>query len=867
MIAAHIAAGELRARVERETLTRKGALLKAAGLCRNPDAPLDDFLAEWRPKIEAVRAAKLAQVRAELAELAKRTGKRAAAKAAQLDAKAAKLAGPFSVKAEVRKRKAEIARQARAEAMAALGVDKLKVSGERLLVTGAQGTGKSTDAQRAVANIADPSINVALFVPSHKRAWEAAGEYNALRKPGSLPAIVVLGRGAPDPQSPDGERMCPRADVIEPAAAAGANVLRNICGRCPQHDGCGYMRQMRELDEQRERGGALYILSHAYAVLPPPPTMAHPDLVIVDESILPTMAGVVVFSPDRLTSQTLPLRALNIAPGFENTMQLVRAAVVKAPGRELAELRERGVTLDEIRRAKRALDEAAQERLEIDGRLDDATIRQRVLEYEGSEAGLVALLLRQIAREWNTGRDGLNSVSFAKHARVSLADGKTERQGRVYVGYLKTFRLGTKRPLLALDGTANLELNRRIFGRRLREVRIAVERNAEVIQVRGKAFGTSTITGCMPNGDPREGAPAARAARLRAELAEVAAGCPDASKLVVTTLRAEESVTAALADVPGVAIAHFNDLRGVNTYKDRRAGLIIGREEPKAAKIEHMAGAYAATDPEPLKRTGHYVDATRGRRMRDGTGEAETVKVHPDPRCQAVLEQIREAELAQAVDRLRLIFNAEPKRVYLLTSIPVDVTVDRSARWAELARGGTRLDLALAALPPAILAVTAETLAEICNTKPRVERIKLSNVFRGALRASDLTATNAYNNIGDHCRKPPTEVRTEKPNEIKGAVFSMVPRGWTAAEYVQAGPPCRCLVRNGAEPYAAIESVAGRVRWVRVAGDAEPLPRPPADTVAPMAAQAGDNYDRQERAAIQAADKHPRKSEAPYVDT
>lgn len=52
------------------------------------------------------------------------------------------------------------------------------------------------------------------------------------------------------------------------------------------------------------------------------------------------------------------------------------------------------------------------------------------------------------------------------------------------------------------------------------------------------------------------------------------------------------------------------------------------------------------------------------------------VSVHPDPRVQAVLEQIREAESLQAIDRLRLIFNDERKHVWILCNIPLDLPVD-----------------------------------------------------------------------------------------------------------------------------------------------------------------------------------------------
>ena len=51
-----------------------------------------------------------------------------------------------------------------------------------------------------------------------------------------------------------------------------------------------------------------------------------------------------------------------------------------------------------------------------------------------------------------------------------------------------------------------------------------------------------------------------------------------------------------------------------------------------------------------------YVKSTVMRRMRDGSLEPVVREGHPDPRMQAVLEQIREAEVVQAVDRLRAVW-------------------------------------------------------------------------------------------------------------------------------------------------------------------------------------------------------------------
>jgi broad specificity phosphatase PhoE len=60
-----------------------------------------------------------------------------------------------------------------------------------------------------------------------------------------------------------------------------------------------------------------------------------------------------------------------------------------------------------------------------------------------------------------------------------------------------------------------------------------------------------------------------------------------------------------------------------------------------------------------------------------------------------VVEQSREAEMIQAVDRLRLIHNEKRKTVYILCSIPLDIPGDELVTWKQLT-GDRRLADALA---------------------------------------------------------------------------------------------------------------------------------------------------------------------------
>jgi hypothetical protein len=120
------------------------------------------------------------------------------------------------------------------------GIDKLPREGERTLINGGQGTGKSRTLAEKVAEL--PSSDVVLWwlVPTLEKAEEQVAEYARVARAQSMPARVVRGRGAPDPLH-EGEKMCPHHLVVNRAASMGVDVQEVICdGGCPLRRECGF---------------------------------------------------------------------------------------------------------------------------------------------------------------------------------------------------------------------------------------------------------------------------------------------------------------------------------------------------------------------------------------------------------------------------------------------------------------------------------------------------------------------------------------------------------------------------------------------------------------------------------------------------
>lgn len=579
--------------------------------------------------------------------------------------------------AEIKRRKAAIARRVRREVLAELSIDRLPKRSERTLITGGQGTGKSRTCAETIATLPGGGLSFWWLVPSLEKADEQAGEYNRMRTTNSLLGRVVRGRGAADPRTDD-DAMCPRHLVVNRAAAMGVNVQKAICDNgCSLRFSCGFQRQATAL---RDDPTGLFLMASDYLWLPCP--APRPDIVIVDESVVDKAKETVSFDPSRIVADDLWAGGdLDEAMGRRHLALLVRAAVVEHPGRELAFLREHDVTVEAVREALSHLATREEAQPVLDGAMSDKTIADILDAVEAREILKVLKLFRQVRIELPLTRGRLNSVYFDPNAKVTGA-GEIERQPRVFVSTVRTLRLAQEIPVLALDGTGSIDLNRRIFGERMTVERFPVPRDAEVWQVTSKTFSRQSITVTDRRGNPISAKKTHEAARLRRQVLDLLKMLPG-HVLLVTYKQAEEILRPDLP--PHVQTAHFGALRGLNAYEHCETAVVMGREQPSAQAIEVLTRPFCATDPEPFIPIGEYVLQSRGRRMRNGGPNVAEVQAHPDTRCQAMLEQVREAEIVQAVDRVRPVFNR--RRIIVLTNVALDLTVDHALTWPELRPG------------------------------------------------------------------------------------------------------------------------------------------------------------------------------------
>ena len=606
-----------------------------------------------------------------------------------------------------------------------------KRAGERMLLSGAQGIGKTAAALEGLA-LAEGLTSAALF-PTLEKAREARDDYEKISlrvtNEGQTPPRSIEWRGRSAKTAPGAKTtMCAFPKEAEDAAEAGLNVRKSMCDVCPLKSGCAYLAQADELRALDKSGEGLVLFAAHQAVGESWPAGITPDLVVWDErptAFLTATVDVATAALGRKRNFDMTRAPQDLADAAETHLRsgrpleiAINRAFTDAPGREMAALREQGWTGERAREAaenlrafeektleqamRRAADEGGFAALDAArshiGAVQHGWRRELVQALNNphlKETRAMRVLLDAVGRELDLPRNRFNAVE-----RIEAKD-KTELRVR----YIRRPTLPPATALLVLDGTGSKQIAKAMFGDGLHHIHIPVERNAYVVHVTGKSFSRQSITGLTKNGTPvylgnetggrkRPGS-VKDAANLRATLASTIARFPGA--FVSATKGALDALRPLLTD--DVVTAHFGGLRGLNQAEHCSVGFVIGRELPPPTAVEAIARALHAGDLTPIQSLNGepWPKQERGLRMRDGSRSGLFCEFHPDLRCNAILEQIRETEIAQAIDRVRPMFHR--RVLFILGNVPADVTVDAVVSWSDFSAGRVATAMARGVLP------------------------------------------------------------------------------------------------------------------------------------------------------------------------
>lgn len=154
-------------------------------------------------------------------------------------------------------------------------------------------------------------------------------------------------------------------------------------------------------------------------------------------------------------------------------------------------------------------------------------------------------------------------------------------------------------------------------------------------------------------------------------------------KALVTVDRQDQTVAPPIRVSKKSSTANFGAIKGRDDLKAHKTVIIISRNHPGEEGLISDVRSLCFDVKEKIQFDAQWISEPRGYRMRDGQLVGTGVMVHPDPYHQRVLEQIRERESEQAIDRLRLLRQPD-KKVILLSNLVLDLDVDELITWFDL---------------------------------------------------------------------------------------------------------------------------------------------------------------------------------------
>jgi hypothetical protein len=136
----------------------------------------------------------------------------------------------------------------------------------------------------------------------------------------------------------------------------------------------------------------------------------------------------------------------------------------------------------------------------------------------------------------------------------------------------------------------------------------------------------------------------------------------------------------------GIFVEHYNNIEGLDLYRDVRLLIVVGRVAAKPEDIEAYVGAITgrqAIKCENATLTTWYETVTRGLRMADGSGVAVDADWHRDPIGEPLRWQITEGGVIQAIGRGRGVNRTAdtPLDVDIVADVVVPITVNEAANW------------------------------------------------------------------------------------------------------------------------------------------------------------------------------------------
>jgi putative DNA primase/helicase len=495
-------------------------------------------------------------------------------------------------------------------------------------------------------------------------------------------ARIYRGRGADDPLHP-GQAMCLNLPAVRLAERCHAEVASSCCKhkkqRCPYFDSCGFQRQLRHRDGVQVWVVATDTLFHEQRALG-----KEPPCVIIDES-----------------AWQQGLRGVDASEEFDWTVAIDSISNKPPPPttllNDLSRFRHRLATALNSQPANGGVHRKYLDAQHLDGSACKFALglEWKLYNDEVAKLGLYpgmpdsrlqaamnnhALIndiqyARRVIRIWEAARELLNDANIDISGRLTL---KRDNGQRVVTWRgISPIKTQFVRPTLLLDATLPDVSVLRAYHERaevVADIKVELPKSVHVRQV------LSTPTSARKMGDAKH------LAAIRRHILARYLEFNRPITLVICQQKVEEWLkTNGLPD--DIVVEHYNNVTGIDAYRDVRLMLLIGRTQPGPTAVEALTAALTGKCPTPANTRGNgfawYDDVRCGISLRAGGGVATWGDQHPDPEVEAIRWQICEGELTQAFGRARAINRTavNPLDADLLFDTCIPVEVDEVITW------------------------------------------------------------------------------------------------------------------------------------------------------------------------------------------
>lgn len=236
-------------------------------------------------------------------------------------------------------------------------------------------------------------------------------------------------------------------------------------------------------------------------------------------------------------------------------------------------------------------------------------------------------------------------------------------------------------PCLHLDATYRSALATSVLGE-MRETTIdAIAPNMAVTLIPGP-FGKTKL---------REGLECSPGHQTQARSGSLLARCVDYVRLVARAYGREEILVVTNKDIEpvfwglsNIVTAHFNAVAGIDSWKNVRALIVIGRPLPRDSDVSTLAGVHLGAEA-----AGQYHATAAGLWMRDGGSRTLQVLRHEEPTAEVIRAAICDDELIQVIGRGRGVNRTAdcPLDVHILADVALPLIHDRILPWDSVKPG------------------------------------------------------------------------------------------------------------------------------------------------------------------------------------